>query len=73
MDDLFYTHSLNLGAYIIANGIDPIGKREHENGKKVIYFAKTSELQKIVNNYNNDNEIKKFIGAFRELKSYLFK
>ncbi|MED1863203.1 DUF5659 domain-containing protein [Fictibacillus nanhaiensis] len=72
MKDMYYTQSLNLAAYIMSKGIDPVGKTK--SGKSVtIYFNKTNELHDVVRDYNNQEELKKFISAFRELKHYLNK
>lgn len=72
MNNLYYTQSLNLAAYIMSKGIEPIGKTKLQKGM-TIYFNKTKELHEIVDDYNSNLEIKKFIASFKDLKQYLNK
>lgn len=70
MKDLYYTQSLNLAAYLMAHGFEPVGKRK--NSKSVtIYFEKTDALHDCVRQYNKDEELKRFIASFKRLKTYL--
>jgi hypothetical protein len=70
MDELYYTQSLNLAAYLMSRGFEPVGKRK-SNGSVTIYFTKTDQLHDGVRAYNKNEDLKKFIGSFRELKQYL--
>lgn len=70
MNNLYYTQSLNLASYIMANGIEPVGKTK-SNGSVTIYFDKTEQLHDIVKEYNKNDDLKKFISSFKKLKQYL--
>ncbi|MDT0160245.1 DUF5659 domain-containing protein [Bacillus sp. AG4(2022)] len=70
MQELYYTQSLNLASFLMAKGFSPVGKRKIERGV-TIYFTKTDELHEAVREYNKNEDLKKFISAFRELKNYL--
>jgi hypothetical protein len=70
MQDLYYTQSLNLASFLIAKGFEPVGKRK-TNRSVTIYFNKTDELHDTVRDYNKNDELKKFIAAFKDLKNYL--
>lgn len=70
MNDLYYTQSLNLAAFLMSKGFDPVGKRK-VNGSVTIYFNKTDQLHDGVREYNKNEDLKKFISSFRELKQYL--
>lgn len=70
MQDLYYTQSLNLASYLISKGFEPVGKRKAIKGV-TIYFNKSDQLHDTVRAYNKDENLKKFIAAFKELKSYL--
>lgn len=70
MQDLYYTQSLNLAAFVMSKGHEPVGKSK-SNGSVTIYFKKTDQLHDAVREYNKHEDLKKFIGAFRELKNYL--
>lgn len=72
MNELYYTQSLNLAAFVMSKGFEPVGKRK-SNGNVTIYFNKTDELHDAVREYNKNEELKKFIASFRELKNYLNK
>jgi hypothetical protein len=70
MKDLYYTQSLNLAAFIMSKGINPVGKTK-SSGSVTIYFDKTDQLHDVVRDYNKQEELKKFIASFRDLKQYL--
>lgn len=70
MKDLYYTQSLNLAAYVMSKGFEPVGKRKTDRGV-TIYFTKTDALHDAVRDYNKHEDLKKFIASFRELKNYL--
>lgn len=72
MNELYCTQSLNLAAFVMSKGFEPVGKRK-SNGSVTIYFNKTDELHDAVREYNRNEELKKFIASFRELKNYLNK
>lgn len=70
MKDLYYTQSLNLAAFVMSKGFKPVGKTK-SNKSVTIYFNKTDQLHDAVREYNKQEELKKFISAFKELKQYL--
>jgi hypothetical protein len=55
-------------AYLIANGIEPEGMVKEEGNNAMFYFEKTDELQKVIDKYNQDEELKKFISAYKEVR-----
>lgn len=72
MEDKFYTQSLNLAAYIKANGIDIIS-HDKQNKVTTFYFERNQKLQDVINAYNKDEKIKKFITCFKEIKELAHK
>lgn len=68
--DIFYTQSTNLAAYLVMNGFEIIGKQKSIN-MTTIYFTKSDELHNCVRRYNEETELKKFIAAFKSVKTIL--
>lgn len=70
MDEMFYCKSLNLVAYLISKGIKPNGY--NDRGKNLtFYFTKNDELQRTIDSYNANLELKNFIAAFRDVKGLI--
>lgn len=72
MDNLYYTQSLNLAAYLKYKGKEPI-KSETIKGITTFFFDKDEETHQIVRDYNSNTEIKEFISAFRDIKHMIKK
>lgn len=72
MEDLYYTQSLNLAAYLKYKGKEPINS-ETINRITTFYFDKDEETHRIVRDYNSNTEIKEFIAAFRDIKHMIKK
>lgn len=70
MKDLYYTHSLNIAAYLVYKGFNIQGKVK-SNTSTSFYFQRSKELDQAVIDYNNDIELKKFITAFKTVKDYM--
>lgn len=67
MDNLYYTQSLNLAAYLKYRGKNPISS-ETIKGITTFYFDKDEETYQIVRDYNSNEDLKGFISAFRDIK-----
>lgn len=72
MNEFYYTQSLNLAAYLVMNGHELQGYRKNEYAT-TMYFIKTEELFKHLDQYNQDLKLKKFIASFKTLKSIINK
>lgn len=67
---MFYCRSLNLVSYIISKGIEPEGY--NDRGKNLtFYFKKNDDLQKVIDSYNDNIELKEFISAFKKVKDLI--
>lgn len=66
MKDFYYTSSLNVSAWLVANGFKVI--KSIKLSSVVIYFDRTKKLEECINKYNNNIELKKFISAFKDVK-----
>lgn len=60
-------YSLNLLAYLIANGIEPILCKDKENGK--IYGVVQEDIGKKINEYKNDRDLHWFLDAYNFLRN----
>lgn len=68
--DLYYIMSINVVAYMRANGIEPVGNPERtDDGKIKYYFEDTNEFRMLLDKYGQDDFIQKFIGNLRLTKS----
>lgn len=72
MNELYYTQSTNLAAYLVMNGFEIVGNRK-SNGKVTLYFPKSDLLHDCVRRYNSETELKKFISAFKTVKESINK
>jgi hypothetical protein len=68
MDNLFQTSSLNLVAWLLVKG-QKIKDYVKIDNQTIFYFDRTDNLQDIINQYNNNVELKKFITKFREVRA----
>lgn len=67
MNEMFYCRSLNLVSYLMSKGIEPQGY--NDRGKNLtFYFKKNQQLQEVIDSYNNNEELKNFIAAFKQVK-----
>lgn len=67
MDKYFKAYSLNLVTWLKMNDFK-IAKAEKINGKTSFYFESTQELYDCIEEYNNNEELKKFISTFKEIR-----
>lgn len=69
-NNMYRTESLNVAAYLKSRGFQP--ERKEDYGRKAsIYFESSKELYQAIEEYNNNDELKKFISAFREIKEFI--
>jgi hypothetical protein len=70
MNEMFYCRSLNLVAFLMSKGVEPDGY--NDRGKNLtFYFKKDDKLQETINLYNENNELKEFITAFKQVKDII--
>lgn len=67
MSTLFQTSSLNIVAWLLTRGYDIKDKIKIDN-QTVFFFDRDENLQKVINEYNNNKELKDFIAKFRQVK-----
>lgn len=67
MENNFCTESLNLVAWLIMHE-QPIANTFFSNGVTLFCFNRTPEIEKLIKEYDNNLELKKFIVAFRKVK-----
>lgn len=65
--DVFYTGSLNVVAYLMTKGVDYIDIKI-STGRKLFEYEKNENLQKILNEYNQDHFIRNFVFNLRKAK-----
>jgi len=70
MDKLFQTSSLNLVAWFLTKDIQ-IKEKVNIGDVTVFYFNRTDELQKAINEYNQNIELKKFITKFKQVREII--
>lgn len=68
MENYYKIKSLNVVAYLRANGF-PIEKVLKENGNAVFCFKKSDDLFKVIDEYNANEELKRFISSFKEVRT----
>ena len=67
----FVTQSLNVSAYLRFKGFEIRDVRKDD--KTVSFcFDKSNEVFDAVNEYNQDNDLKKFITSYREIRSLIY-
>jgi hypothetical protein len=67
VDALFHTSSLNIVAWLLSKGYQ-IKDKVKINNQTVFFFDRDENLQKVIDEYNNNQELKLFISKFREVK-----
>ena len=68
--ELHYIMSINVIAYMKANGIESIGEpQKTDDGKVKYFFEPTKKFKELLSTYNNDEFIQRFIGKLRQTKS----
>jgi hypothetical protein len=70
MMNLFYTRSTNLCAYLMMNNHKVKAKQRDSRGT-IFYFERSQELNESIEQYNNDEKIKKFISCFKDVKEIM--
>jgi len=67
----FVTQSLNVSAYLRFKGFEI--REVRKDGKTASFcFDKSNEVFDAVNEYNQDNDLKKFITSYREIRSFIY-
>lgn len=72
MDNYFHTKSLNLVAWLIANEI-PIYKTVVLGNNTIFYFEHNEKVESLIQSYNSNEVLKKFISAFKYVKDVVRK
>jgi hypothetical protein len=68
MENLYYLMSLNVVAYLKMKGFKPI-KIERTNNNRIKYwFIDSEQLQKTIEEYKQNKELKDFIRLVKETK-----
>lgn len=67
MNSLFQTSSLNIVAWLMTKGYEVKEKIRIDNNT-IFYFDRDQNLQKNIDEYNNNAELKNFIAKFRLVK-----
>jgi len=65
---IFQTSSLNIVAWLSANDIEFM---DHVviYGKSTFYFERTEQLSKCLDEYNTNEQLKKFISSYKRIRS----
>lgn len=72
INEYFVTQSLNVAAYLRFKDFEL--KDYRRDGRIISYcFEKSQEVFDAVNEYNQDNELKKFINSYREIREFIYK
>ncbi len=71
MNKIYHIYSLNLVAYLLMYNIRPISVRKEKEQNIVFYFNDNDELRKILDEYKNENKLKKFISCFKEVREMI--
>ena len=67
---LRYLMSINVVAYLRANGHEIVGTpKKTEDGKLKFWFEDTEELKDLLGKYNKDEFLQLFIGKLRQTKN----
>ena len=68
-------YSLNLAAYLLNHGLRYLSIEQDEDipDKKYFLFEESEQVEKLVNDYKNNQDLKKFIKSYKELKTLLGK
>ena len=72
MNNYFSVMSLNLVAWLISKDFEII-ETALINNQVTFFFEKSPELSEAINDYNNNIELKKFLGAFKQVKQIMYK
>lgn len=72
MNSYFKTESLNIVAWLLSKNIN-IKKTIDMDGSLIFLFDNTNELQKQIDKYNENDELRKFIASFKKVKTIVKK
>lgn len=71
--NLFYIFSIYTIAYLKSIGFVEVKKEKSpQSGKVAYFFENTEELQKALEDYNNDWKLQRFIHAYKVVKDEMF-
>ena len=68
MNNKIRIYSRNLGAYLLANGVEIIYKMDEE-GKVYLMAEVSKEVEELVEKYKADEQLHKFISSFNEIRT----
>jgi hypothetical protein len=65
--NIFQTSSLNIAAWLLTKEIEP---KDYitVNGYTTFFYERSEELNKSLDEYDNNLELKKFIGKFKQVR-----
>lgn len=67
MNNLHSILSLNLATWLKMNG-HKIVKVEKINNRAAFFFEKSEELRRSIDDYNSNEELKRFISTYRDIR-----
>ena len=67
-DEYYFTQSLNIAAYLISKGFEVKRTETNSVGIMTFFFERSEKTHDLIMAYNSNDELKKFIAAFREIK-----
>ena len=72
MNNYFTVMSLNMVAWLVSKGF-PIVETATINNQITFFFEKSQALSEAINAYNSNIELKRFLGAFKQVKEMVYK
>ena len=72
INEYFVTQSLNVAAYLKFKGFT-LQKFIKEDKMASYCFDKSGEVFSAVNEYNQNNDLKRFINSYREIRELIYK
>jgi len=67
---MYSTASTNVAAWLVMNGFD-IAESKRLQGKMWFYFNEADDLQNVLDEYNTNDFLQRFIVAFRQVKAVM--
>jgi hypothetical protein len=66
--NLYQVYSLNVATYLKMNGFNIIRAEKIED-KTVFSFERTEQLYKAIDTYNSNEELKRFISTYKDIRN----
>ncbi len=71
MKEMYFTHSLNLVAYLMNEGLELQGIHKQSGKNATFYFERSQKLKDLINQYNQDFKLKNFLSNYKKIKEML--